>query len=97
MVDAQREVPVGWLRLVLCGSVFLKKVDAIGSLDWGSPFIYLPEERPSLEGREEEGLIEHDEGRGAPRDEGAEREGREARLEDCLEPRLKEEPRLWWW
>lgn len=48
MVDAQREVPVGALRLVLCGSVFLKKVDAQGSLDWiGAPLlnIYLKSAR----------------------------------------------------
>lgn len=55
-----------------------------------------PEERAGLEGREEEGLVEHNQGGGPPRDEGAEGQRGEARLEEGLEPRLQEEPHLPW-
>ena len=59
--------------------------------------IFIPEERPRLEGREEEGLVQDEQRRRPLRHEGAERQGREAGLEQRLEARVKEEAGLCVW
>jgi hypothetical protein len=57
-------------------------------------YIHIPEEPPRLQGREQESFVKNEQRRGPRGDEGAERQGREARFEEGFETGVEEEAGL---